>query len=543
MPKKQLAETPSRADMEYAEHDDPDDRHDASDDDDERSTDQTSLSSSEFPLDVDLRTAQTSLRNFYRMSVLLSAVPASAIACLSLATARFGSVGAWQSGLLYLTYTLSALMGATYIVKCVGSRNGMQYGMALYNIYIGCFWVAASGWLPTDESIRPVVLTGAAMGGIGAGIMWTSQGVYFSQAAEAYSLASGMDWCEANGMLAGSFAFVLLLEETTLDVLSTVLIRYFAVSWNVIFALYFVAAVAATMAMNLVLEYPAEEIDPTVDQGCYHSFTSIASKAMVAGQLLINDPKMKYMIGSTASFGFAGAFLNSFVSGEVVPVALHDSQNSFVGVLVAIHGLVAAGCSLLFGKLTHYTGKGPILILGSLAFASVALPFLIQPDLTRWNWKHIIALYAIQGVGRATFEGSLKAIFADYFAYEKEGAFANIILQNGLASSLAYILSFRLTCSAPTDKYCIEYRDGSFHDIFTFGTLVVGTSLLAIVGFWRASCFHNADQARRQHRRSSLMSYRAARRWSEQAFFAPRRSYQALEGVSTDNVEITRDVV
>jgi len=67
--------------------------------------------------------------------------------------------------------------------------------------------------------------------------------------------------------------------------------------------------------------------------------------------------------------------------------------------------------------------------------------------------------------------------------------------------------------------------------------------LLAIVGFWRASCLYNADQAHRQHRRSSLMSYRAARRWSEQAFFAPRSSYQALEGGSIDNVEITREFV
>ena len=40
---------------------------------------------------------------------------------------------------------------------------------------------------------------------------------------------------------------------------------------------------------------------------------------------------------------------------------------------------------------------------------------------------------------RATFEGTLKATFADYFSYEKEGAFANIILQNGLSGAVGYV--------------------------------------------------------------------------------------------------------
>jgi hypothetical protein len=49
----------------------------------------------------------------------------------------------------------------------------------------------------------------------------------------------------------------------------------------------------------------------------------------------------------------------------------------------------------------------------------------------------------MQGIGRATFEGTLKATFADFFSYEKEGAFANIILQNGLAGAVGYICKIR----------------------------------------------------------------------------------------------------
>jgi hypothetical protein len=43
--------------------------------------------------------------NFVRMAILFSANHGCVVACLSLATARLGSVGAWQSGILYVLAT------------------------------------------------------------------------------------------------------------------------------------------------------------------------------------------------------------------------------------------------------------------------------------------------------------------------------------------------------------------------------------------------------------------------------------------------------
>src|SRR5688572_19514259 len=63
-------------------------------------------------------------------------------ACLALATARLGSTGAWQNGILYITYTASALLGATYVVKCNGARTSLTAAMALYCVYVVCFWAA-----------------------------------------------------------------------------------------------------------------------------------------------------------------------------------------------------------------------------------------------------------------------------------------------------------------------------------------------------------------------------------------------------------------
>jgi hypothetical protein len=109
----------------------------------------------------------------------------------------------------------------------------------------------------------------------------------------------------------------------------------------------------------------------------------------------------------------------------------------------------------------------------------------------------------LHGIGRATFEGTLKSTFADYFAYEKEGAFANIILQNGLSSALGFVLTFTLHCSSRKQEmwgpYCVMNKDGSVHDVLTFELLIVVTAVLAIFGYHRASMIRSNEVSRIQY--------------------------------------------
>ena len=185
----------------------------------------------------------------------------------------------------------------------------------------------------------------------------------------------------------------------------------------------------------MVYRYPidaGDESDP--------ARSTVFYKVTAAGQLLWKDPKMKYMIGLNAVFGFASAFLNSYVNGEVVPVALNDPDSKFVGILSAWGSATAALMSMVFGRIAHSSGaSGKILIMGAICFFCVVFPFIIQPVASRYGWTLLIMVYTFHGMGRATFESTLKATFADYFSYEKEGAFANIILQNGLAGAIGYV--------------------------------------------------------------------------------------------------------
>ena len=269
-------------------------------------------------------------------------------------------------------------------------------------------------------------------------------------------------------------------SQTALDVLSTLLTKA-GLSWQLVFGVYATAAVAATCAMPWVQAYHDDNNNAHNPHHCCH-------KATAALRILRDDARIKYLWGMNAAFGFSGAFLNSLVNGQVVPVVMDTDD---VGVLVALHGGTAAVCSLLFARVSAVFAphaKYVILVLGAMGYMAVALPFCIQPDLEQWTWRGVVGVYLAQGLGRATFEGTFRALFCDYFAYEKEGAFANLILQNGLSSALGFLLSIRLPCKPrASSQYCIEYRDGSHHDILTFGMIVVGTSLLAVVGLCRAA--------------------------------------------------------
>jgi MFS family permease len=435
---------------------------------------------------------------------------------MALATSRLGSIGAWQSGMLFLTYTASGLLGATYVVKRLGARDSLIAGMALYIAYVGCFLVATK----FHDQTRPIALTGAAIGGVGAGFLWTAQGAYFGRASEEHARHLCQPVKVSTASLAGIFAFIYLAEEVLLRLLSTLLLGVGIASWEIIFGVYTFLTVISAMAMACVHNYPNSEDGESTRSTFWYQVTA-------AWQVLKDDPKMKYMIGLNAVFGLTSAFLNSYVNGEVVPVALNDPEAKYNGVLNSLASAVAASMSLLFGRVSPIIGRGPVLIFGACCFFGVVFPFLVEPQAQNWGWPALILVYSLHGTGRATFEGTLKATFADYFSYEKEGAFANIILQNGLSGAVGYvskcyavymllfllesivlhllalmmdspIVTFSLLCDEPS-RYCIEYSNGTLHDVASFELIIVFFAIIAILGYWRASVLYHSERVPLHH--------------------------------------------
>ena len=144
------------------------------------------------------------------------------------------------------------------------------------------------------------------------------------------------------------------------------------------------------------------------------------------------------------------------------------------------------------------TGKGPVLIVGALTFMAMSSIFLIRPTISNWSWTGLLIVYSLMGVGRATFEGTLRATFADFFSNDKEGAFANIILQSGLFSALGFLGFPHLLCDKADGDGCVEYKDNTIHNVRLMETIVIVTGGLAIIGYMRAACLFAIEKKKEE---------------------------------------------
>merc|ERR1719321_1807258 len=80
------------------------------------------------------------------------------------------------------------------------------------------------------------------------------------------------------------------------------------------------------------------------------------------------------------------------------------------------------------------------MLLGLCAFAALGALCFVLDDARLAQYVPLISCYLLQAVGRACFEGTNKALYADFFPSDADAAFSNIVLANGVASAVAYFL-------------------------------------------------------------------------------------------------------
>ena len=354
---------------------------------------------------------------------------------------------------------------------------------------------------------------------------------------------------------ASIFAFCLLFIETLWNCITTLFIHYLQWNWHGIFALYTILSFVSTILLQFYCTNVTELQSTTKDlaDDCCAIDTSISTAdsndiiiintkhhhrflyifydtVSSTVRLFVSDSKVKYLFGYTSAFALSSVYLNIFITGEVVVQSIphsnsywNDNSNNTayeISYLVTCHGLFAAISAFGFGRIAmfphqccistwccrccHYCYTTSfITIFGAIVFACIAIPFLFHPSIADWSFATLAILYSLQGIGRATFEGTFKAMIADYFPknHEKDAAFANIVFQHGLVSALAYGLVDHFTCSSyGTDKiintsvapsrskvYCVQYHDGTYHNILILSWILIGSCIIAITGLLRSA--------------------------------------------------------
>eukprot|EP00931_Biecheleriopsis_adriatica_P018458 TRINITY_DN12937_c0_g1_i2.p1 TRINITY_DN12937_c0_g1~~TRINITY_DN12937_c0_g1_i2.p1 ORF type:complete len:600 (-),score=111.80 TRINITY_DN12937_c0_g1_i2:83-1687(-) len=253
--------------------------------------------------------------------------------------------------------------------------------------------------------------------------------------------------------LAGHFAAVLLMMDVVVKVLSG-LLQGSLLQWQIVpwqdspFGQETVLYVFAVLSCFSVMTASAVLVEPGSQQGQQpllprsEQLSVRPCEALRAAVELWPSRQVWCLSFTNLSFGLCAGYMNGVVNGEFLAHSSVFGEAS-IGSLMAFTSLLAAGSAVPLGILSQRTGKGFVLAIGSCALATIPVAVSFgKPSESNNFWGFwLVALYALQGVGRSVYEGTNRAVFADAFPSEKStGAFANCMMQSGSAFFMSFMM-------------------------------------------------------------------------------------------------------
>jgi MFS family permease len=417
--------------------------------------------------------------NYVFFCCLYSAAHGSVDAVLAYSTSELGDeIGSNGSAGLYISYTVSAFFFAKPILKILGPRNSIFCGLCGMLLYVASFFLA----IQTVDSANFVFTAGGLLGGLGAGLLWPSQGAYFATSAIKYAAVTQQERSCVVSLYASIFAGTYLGFEAAFKVIATIAFLTLKddASWHVIvFGIYTFAAYCSVMAYGIFLpNVPGAEAfqSDSVKVGTVlgssrgfapgvHAFRKIPHPSLHHGELddrevvpdhsievnltdIVLDEhwitKWMYYIESLAAtsdllsvvraigrerllqliipyqicFGFSAGFVGYYINSKVVAAHLGDG---YIGLATALSTLCAALVSFpsdYISKLSSGRGKWYIMTFGALCFCSSGLAPLFLSDVELSRWGYVMIYFALHGIARGCWEGTNKAVIVEYFSVE-----------------------------------------------------------------------------------------------------------------------------
>jgi MFS family permease len=367
------------------------------------------------------------------------------------------------------------------VVQTVGAKKGLLTAMTMATIYATLF--AAAIGAPKGGFVQSALyIFGAVLQGIASGILWIAQFTFYTNTVTLCARDEQAPRAQITASLGAVFATSLLIFEVLVKLSASflqgsVLVFHLfdpLMSIQTMFILFACLAFSMVMIMLFLVQEPAKlEVDSSAPPA------RCTDKAKAAFTLW-PSPLIWCLGGSNVTFGFSAGYMNGYVNASFTS----NKDNTVLGkdklgTLLALTSFTAAVFAKVFGRAQN---KGPLVLFSSCCFACIPLSILIfTPNKGNDFWGYgLVVLYVFQGVGRAVYEGTNKAVFSDFFPPEQgPGVGGNIMMQN----SFSFFMSFLLQ-SIFTDKSFLAW-------------IVLALAALTFPGFLLATAIHRqAEQAR-----------------------------------------------
>jgi len=410
--------------------------------------------------------ASTYRREFYIMAIAFGLNHATVTTPLQFATSVLTrEVGYASNFSLYFATLICSLFFSNILFSRLGAKTGLSIAMLFYTVYAGTFGLAIflcphktdNGTCiegSATDTMWAVAVLGALVGGVGAGLLWTCQGAFYALVCEKIAQLENRPKEEVTAEFSGTFGLIFLGFEAGVRAVTSVLTQpsdAFGLGLQqwVAFTIWTVAALAATVGFSAA----ATDLTPATAAS---SRGGIFDKVWAATDLW-KDPKLWLLQATNVTFGFAAAYNAGFVNSNITSRALKKQGGAtFIGYGGAVLSLLAAILAKLAGPIAARRGKGPVVAVGAFAFLLIAIfSFIMRDDPEKYGFG-VLIFYVLMGIGRAVYETTNKAIFADFFPGDQApGAFANVFVFGTLASVVTYGLGVAAGSSSEAPEYTI----------------------------------------------------------------------------------------
>ncbi|KAM4042770.1 LOW QUALITY PROTEIN: protein unc-93 homolog A-like [Anomaloglossus baeobatrachus] len=149
----------------------------------------------------------------------------------------------------------------------------------------------------------------------------------------------------------------------------------------------------------------------------------------------LRDKRQCLLIPLTMFSGLEQGFIASDFTKSYVTCIL--GILIYVGFVIICFGVTNSVCAAIFGKLTQYTGRVPLFLLGAAINIGCIIGFLIWKPATG-NFTVFFVMSGLWGIADAVWQTLLSSLYGVLFEKNKEAAFANFSLWESLGFAIAF---------------------------------------------------------------------------------------------------------
>jgi len=416
------------------------------------------------------------LCQFILMSICFGLNHGALAAALDLAPALLGEhLGTTSASTVYAGFMVSAYFAPMYVPYVGHTNKVLALGMTCYTIYNLLSMLATCTFLNTIDgnscsdlndtvdtgfgcpAQAAVMMIGSIGAGIGAGMLFVAEGVYFSNMSLTLSEISKDNdgGVKSRSTLSSVFCVFYVSIEVCMKLLGSAVKDH-----TVIFAIYSAVALFSTVMIYIFLKTPPYEVNQQKIIDHDTEKLSLWERATSVPRFLYKNPKATLLLPPfNCLFGYASGYQGAVIVGLLISKGSLGKENAgYASAIVPVAAvLFAVPYSFLSGievpKLIPPFSVF-VIIMGPVSYIIASVIILVKgyESIELSEWGYIVGLEILVGSGRAIFESAALVTTAEWFSDNDkiDDAMSVRTLFNAFGGFISFLLLGKATVNNAT---------------------------------------------------------------------------------------------